>query len=51
MQQGLTENLVALGINTIIVYLCCNLSKPLKVFYRGVQERSHFANEAADGWL
>lgn len=50
MQQGLTENLLALAINTIIVCLCYNLSKHLKVFYKGVQERSNFTNEAIDGW-
>lgn len=32
MQQGLTENLVTLEIDTVIVYMSCNLSKLLKVF-------------------
>lgn len=48
MQQGLPENPVTLGINTVIVYTSCNLSKLLRVFYEGVREGSDFTNEAID---
>ena len=51
MQQGLPENPVTLGINTVIVYTSCNLSKLLRVFYEGVREGSDFTNEAIDAWL
>ena len=49
MQQGLTENLVTLEINTVIVYMSCNLSKLPQVFYEGVQKCSNFTNEAIHG--
>ena len=50
MQQGLTENLVTLGINTVMVYQCYNLSEYFKVFNRGVWEHSDCTNGAIDGW-
>ena len=50
MQQGLTENLVTLEIDTVIVYMSCNLSKLPQVFYEGVQECSNFTNKAIHGW-
>lgn len=49
MQQGLTENLVTLGIDAVIVYMSYNFSKLLEVFYGRVQECSNFTNEVIDG--
>ena len=49
MQQGLTENLVTSGIDTVIVYMSYNLSTLLEVFYGRLQECSNFTNEAIDG--
>lgn len=33
MQQGLTENLVTLEIDTVIVYMSCNLSKSCPKYF------------------
>jgi hypothetical protein len=51
MQQGLTENMVTLEINTAIVYLGYNLSTHLKVLYRKIHKYPHFTNEAIGHWL
>lgn len=44
-------NLVVLGIGTVMIYLCCDLSKRFRVLFRGVLEGLEFINEVVDGWL